>query len=166
MGPCELEVDSLVNYGFLLWITCAQRTHYEIRVTVTGIPFKTLFPDNGSISFSSVKIFEFTPAREVATRVLVPGIECPQPCGKLTTPVLTESVISSGASTLPTRLVTRTFESPATPSRDASVGCICRVHRSLPLTKTSMLCIHELFERKCRRPTRVNCWSSTLFASN
>jgi hypothetical protein len=74
-----LEVDSHVNYGILLWIACAQPRVYEIRVTETGIPFKTLFPESGSISFSSVKMFEFTPAREAATRVLVPGIECPQP---------------------------------------------------------------------------------------
>ncbi len=72
-------MDSHVNYGILLWIACAQPSDYEIRVTETGIPFKTLLPDSGSSSFSSVKIFEFTPAREAATRVLVPAIECPQP---------------------------------------------------------------------------------------
>ena len=71
-------MDSHVNYGILLWIACAQLPDYEIRVTETGIPFKTLFPESGSISLSSVKIFELTPAREAATRVLVPGIECPK----------------------------------------------------------------------------------------
>ncbi|CAB4698794.1 unannotated protein [freshwater metagenome] len=90
----------------------------------------------------------------------VPSTPWPQPCGRLTTPGRISSLISTGASTLPTRLVTLAYPPFTRPNFAASSGCTVSVQRTLPLTNTLMLCIHELFERKCRRPTSVN-WSGS-----
>ena len=47
----------------------------------------------------------------------------------------------------------------ASPSDAASSGWRCAVHRGLPFTSTDTLCIHELFERRSRRPTSTKGWS-------
>ena len=42
------------------------------------------------------------------------------------------------------------------PRRAASSGWMCSVQRGLPFTSTGRLCIHELFERRWRRPTSTS----------
>ena len=86
VDPCGKEVDNRVNFPNLsgkslwnslwrcpgeLWRKAFQRAYRG--VTVTGMPFNTEVPDNGSIASWSVRTFEFTPARSAATRMRVPG---------------------------------------------------------------------------------------------
>ena len=61
---------------------------------------------------------------------------------------MTMSVTSTSAVTSPTRLRTDALPPSTTPSSAASSGLICKVQRALPLTSTSTLCIHELFDRR------------------
>ena len=62
----------------------------------------------------------------------------------------------------PTRPGSSPWPAPpsARPSRAASSGWTWSVQRGLPFTSTSTLCIHELFERRSRRPTSTNVRSS------
>ena len=139
-----------MDCGFYRWTSHRQSVDncQPTGVMVTGMPFITEFPESGSISFSSVSTFEFTPARFAATFMRVPLMSCPHPCGRLTTRSRMSLVNSTTASTAPTLLAMRATLPSYTPARCASFGCMCNVQRSLPFTSTSMLCIHELFERK------------------
>ena len=88
-----------------------------------------------------------------ATRSAMPGASWPQPCGMLTTPGMIASVTSTGTCTLARA---RADDAPvrrrASPRRAASSGCTCAVQRGLPFASSGRLCIHELFERRSRRP--------------
>jgi len=84
--PCELRffsgetpcfsVDCVVGELWrtppLLGTTDGFETDYT-ATRVTGIAFSTALPDKGSISLSSVRMLEFTPAFSAATPILVPG---------------------------------------------------------------------------------------------
>ena len=76
---------------------------------------------------------------------------------------------STGAVTEPTREAITASEPSVSESRVASVGCTRSVQRTLPFTSASTLCIHELFDCKCRRlmSTRplVSTGSSRVVAS-
>ena len=74
----------------------------------------------------------------------------------LTTPGITASVTSAGRTISPDWERTRTSAPSPTPSRAASSGCTWTVQRDFPFTNTWRLCIHELFERRSRRPTRTS----------
>lgn len=94
--PCVLEVDSGVNCTNVLgnspctnvaslWGCCGEKparatgnrqcdaTAAVSDVTVTGIAERTPFPESGSITASSVRMFEFTPGFSAATERRVPG---------------------------------------------------------------------------------------------
>ncbi len=104
-----------------------------------------------------------TPRWAAATASRLPGCPCPQPCGSETTPGMRSSLISTGTRRLPTREEI-SARAPASMLRwAASSGCICKVHRFRPATRLSTLCIHELFDRKCRRPIsrRPSGWLSS-----
>ena len=68
---------------------------------------------------------------------------------------MTSSVTSTGTTTAPARERTTAGSPSTSPSRAASSGCTWAVQRCLPLTSIGRLCIHELFERRSRRPTRT-----------
>ncbi len=66
----------------------------------------------------------------------------------LTTPAITASVTSTGASIEPTADVIVARAPVVKPRGAASSGWICSTQRSRPLAKVGMLCCHELFERR------------------
>ena len=55
--------------------------------------------------------------------------------------------------------VTRAGPPSTSPRRAASSGCTWAVQRAFPRTSTGRLCIHELFERRSRRPMSSICSS-------
>ena len=71
---------------------------------MTGIPFKTAFPESGSTWASSLKMLVFTPACSEAMRVFVMDNEWPHPWGMLTTPGMIASVIVMNLIYWPTTL--------------------------------------------------------------
>src|SRR6185436_1939489 len=124
--------------------------------TCTGIPLRTALPESGSTALRDDNTLLLTPACAAATARSTPSTSCPHPCGRLTTPRITASVTSTGTTTVPTADSTRAG-SPCTSSRaSVSSGWMCNVQRGLPFTSTSRLCIHELFDRRSRRPTRTS----------
>ena len=112
-------------------------------------------PESGSSTSSSVSTLEFVPACSPATLRSAPGWSWPQPCGIETTPGMTSSVTSTGTTTAPARERTTAASPSTSPRRSASSGWTWAVQRCLPLTSIGRLCIHELLERRSRRPTRT-----------
>ena len=61
---------------------------------------------------------------------------------------------STGATSVPTRLVMRAEPPCSRPMRAASCGETCSVQRSFPFTSAGRLCMNELLQRMSRRPIR------------
>ncbi|MBC7931342.1 MAG: insulinase family protein, partial [Rubrivivax sp.] len=93
-------------------------------LTLTGTPLSTALPDSGSRRFSSSKSLRLAPGRSAARFIRVPPRWWPQPCGRLTTPGIISSEISSGASISPTDDAIFTLCPPVRPRADASEGCM------------------------------------------
>ncbi|MEN9553129.1 MAG: hypothetical protein RLZ67_277 [Actinomycetota bacterium] len=81
--PCELKffsgetpcfsVDCVVGYMWRSTPVLGTTEPSQTAWRVTGMAFNTALPDKGSISLSSVRMFEFTPALAAATAIWVPG---------------------------------------------------------------------------------------------
>ena len=119
------------------------------------MPFRTAFPETGSICDSSARMLLLAPACAAATVSLASGSSCPQPCGMLTTPGhhrvgdLDRDHDRAGAPS-----VTCAGSPSASPSRCGVVGVhVQRCSGPCPPRAFGMLCIQELFERSWRRPT-------------
>ena len=134
----------------------ARRTRLTVQAgaTSTGMPFSTAVPDSSSI--------EQLVGQQVGVHAGVAAGHPELDARQVVAPPVRDAHrarAGSGrsprpaASTDPTREVTVARPAASRPSRSASSGWTCRVQRGLPFTSTSTLCIHELFERRSRRPT-------------
>jgi hypothetical protein len=66
--------DDAVRFLCTTWCALWTRNGYAgTNSTVTGMPLSIALPDKGSNSWSSVRMFEFTPAFSDATAICVPG---------------------------------------------------------------------------------------------
>ncbi len=102
------------------------------------------------------RMLVFAPACAVATCIREPARRGPSRAGCSRRRACTASVTSAGSTISPDGERTRTSAPSPTPSRAASSGWTCSVQRGLPFTSTWRLCIHELFERRSRRPTSTS----------
>ena len=58
----------------------------------TGVPFNAALPDTASTRRSSATSLKLAPGLMCASPNCVPGRSCPQPCGRLATPGIIESL--------------------------------------------------------------------------
>ena len=131
---------------------CGART----GATSTGMPLSTALPETGVDAAPRRRArWSSTPAwargdAEAAT----PSTSWPQPCGMRDDAGHDRRRSPRPAPRPRRRASARGARSPSLrPSRAASSGCTCSVQRSGPSRAAARLCIHELFERRWRRPT-------------
>jgi len=112
------------------------KTRAATGVISTSIPLSTALPESGSRRFlvhlaHSGWLQDLR--RQLRVRCLVDRV--PHPCGKLITPGIISSVISTSASIARPSWAMRALAPSSIPSRAASSGLIRAMHRAAPLAR-------------------------------